>query len=303
MILVRLMGGLGNQMFQYAFGLFLANKHNTILKIDLGLLSNSETQSSATPQRYFELDSVFNIEPLFASKIESELFNGDPNSNIIRRAWFKTIRLTKGYRWYVQNAHEFTKEQLELPNNISIIGRWQSELYFKPIEAIVRKSFSFRNPVSKTYQKYQSAINETKDSVAVHIRRTDYEKHPVYANKLGVLSADYYRNAIKELNSKVNCPPLFVFSDDISAAETILSFTKKTNKLTFIKVSSPKPHEELQLITHCKHHIISNSTFSWWGAWLANHADGLIFAPERWSIDPNYSSKHILPNYFLKVSC
>ena len=306
MIIVKLMGGLGNQMFQYAFGLYTALNNNTKLKLDVSFLGTNKKSGSIknTEIRFFELEEIFNINNIgFTSKIENEFFQGDPAQNIVRRGIFKILRKIYGVKIYVQDKHTFNDEQLNIKNNTVIVGRWQSEKYFKPIEDIIRRQFIFRNPISKSYIHFINLIMQSPDATCLHIRRTDYVNHPIYSKILGALPDSYYLHSIQMINSLKSLPSLFIFSDDIEYTKRMLSEYTIRNDVTFIQSEEANPHDELHLMTLCKHFIISNSTYSWWGAWLSINKDKIVIAPEKWSLDPEYSSKYILPNNYIKILC
>lgn len=302
MIITRLMGGLGNQMFQYAFGLFTAQNNNTYLKIDTTLLQKPKSHNSLNIYRDYELEKVFDIHCKHATPFEVELYNGDSSKSLLRRAVFKLLRKLYGAKTYVQTNHNYNNEQLTIHNNTCLVGRWQSEKYFTTIEKEVRKHFTFKNPISNEYQHYLRAIENSSNATCLHIRRTDYINHPVYSKKIGALTDEYYSNAIQALNNLIDKPQVFIFSDEIDNSKEMLKNLRITNELTFIDVALPNPHDELQLMTLCKHHIISNSTYSWWGAWLSTK-DGFTLAPKKWSLDPDFSSEFILPDTFIKIPC
>jgi hypothetical protein len=277
------MGGLGNQMFQYAFGLYTARNNNTTLKIDSSLLSQTTTNPNHV-YRNFELD-LFDIEFNFASKFEVELFNGNPDKNIIRRGIFKVLRKSIGVKLFIQKNHDFNEKQLKLKNNTCIVGRWQSEYYFKSIENEIRQKFTFRKEISKPYEGYKEKILNTPNATCLHIRRADYVNHPIYSKKIGSLPDSYYIKSIEQLNSMLPVlSSLFIFSDDIKYTKQMLQKTKLKNEQIFIHTNNPNPHDELQLMTKCQHHIISNSTFSWWGAWLSEKQEkSITIAPKTWA--------------------
>lgn len=302
MIIIRLMGGLGNQMFQYAFGLFTALNNNTILKIDTTLLEKPKSPNPLNIYRDYELEMVFDIHCNHATPFEVELYNGDNSKSLLRRGIFKILRKFYNAKTYVQTGHNYNDEQLTIQNNTCLVGRWQSEKYFIAIENEVRKHFTFKNPVTNAYQYYLKAIESSENATCLHIRRTDYIHHPIYSKKIGALADEYYLKAIQTLNNLIGLPTLFVFSDEINNSKEMLSQFNIENKLIFIDVVPSNPHDELQLMTLCKHHIMSNSTYSWWGAWLSMKK-GVTLAPEKWSLDPDFSSEHILPNNFIKISC
>lgn len=294
MIIIRLMGGLGNQMFQYAFGLSTSKRNNTKLKIDTTLLKPANNQGSNQVIRNFELDA-FKIDLQFATNFEIELYNGSAkNRFVLRRLFFLVLRKVLKKKLYIQPNHDFDPNQLKIRNNTCIVGRWQSEIYFRDVESDIREHFKFKKDLSESYEEYLTKILQSENSTSVHIRRTDYVNHPEYSQKIGALTESYYLNAISLLNKQVDYPTLFIFSDDIEYTKTIFANMKISNECIFIDPKVPNPHDELRLMTNCKHHIISNSTFAWWGAWLANKQEGAkTIAPKSWARSSKYKPPYI----------
>ena len=216
MIAIKLKGGLGNQMFQYACGRNLSYRQKTVLKLDKSFLDNTLWQKivGVTPRKY-EMGE-FNIQ----------------------------AELVKG------------KNCLD--------GYWQSEKYFKNIRKILLLDFTLKKE-SKNFLKYKKLIIKT-NSVSVHIRHGDYVKRAVARKYHGTLSFDYYFKAIELIGKKIKNPRFFVFSDD----PMISNFSGLTN------------NEELILMSKCKHNIIANSSFSWWGAWLNTNPKKIVIAPKKW---------------------
>jgi hypothetical protein len=296
------MGGLGNQMFQYAFGLYTAMNNNTVFKIDISSLGIPPKHNPENVYRNFELN-IFDIDFIFTTPFENELYCGVYSGNILRRGVFKFIRKAYDAKLYIQNNHIFEISQLQIKDNTCIIGRWQSELYFKPIENEIRKQFKFKKQLSEPYLQFKTEIENTCNATCVHIRRTDYVTHSLYSKILGALPDSYYKKAIKRLNEIISSSPkLFIFSDDIKYAKSMFNAARIDNECIYIQTIISDPHDELQLMTLCRHFIISNSTYSWWGAWLSNHQDKIAIAPQEWSIDPVYSSKYIIPESYYRIS-
>jgi len=231
MIVVKLKGGLGNQMFQYAHGRNLSYRRKTVLKLDKSFLDNFLWQKivGVTPRKY-ELGG-FNIQAELA----------------------KSKNCLDGY--------------------------WQSEKYFKNIRKILLRDFTLKKE-SKNFLKYKKLIIKT-NSVSVHIRHGDYIKRPV--TRKYHLNPDYYRQAIEIIKQKVKKPHFYLFSDD----PIISNFSGLNN------------NEELILMSFCKHNIIANSSFSWWGAWLNTNPKKIVIAPKKWfraKTDPE-----IVPQSWTKI--
>ncbi len=297
MIVVRLMGGLGNQMFQYAFGLYLANTNNTKLKLDLTLLEDRNSKNANVVYRDFEL-SCFKLSGQIASQKEIHQFNPLPTKNI-----FKKIR-NKLYYFYhkniiIQNKHDWNSSNLKIKNNTCIVGRWQSELYFKNIEDAIRKEFIFKNELNEYSKDIANQIQRNNKSISIHLRRIDYVNNKLYAEKIGALKINYYNKAIKKICELIERPRFFIFSDDIEFAKKNLP--KNINAFFIKQKSNVKAEQDLHLISLCKNHIISNSTFSWWGAWLSNNLQKIVIAPKNWAKDVDYKPNKIIPNNWIKI--
>jgi len=261
MIYVKLLGGLGNQMFQYALGRHLSIKNNDSLTLDLTELLKRDG-INYTP-REFELD-VFNIK--YADKVlpgERRGFN--------ERFAFKYLT-----RKLNENGHTFDKKVLNLKGNLLLNGYWQNVKYFKSIGDIIRQDFTLKDGVSGTSAviKKISSVN----SVSVHFRLGDYLTNPNARNFHGILETDYYKRAIAKINELVAAPHFFIFSDDVNWVKENFVFEQEH---TFI---SHEGHAaaDMQLMSACKHHIIANSSFSWWGAWLDPNPDKIVLAPKKW---------------------
>lgn len=299
MIIVRFTGGLGNQMFQYAFAKSIALKRNTPLKIDLSLLSdNSKNQELIL--RTFDLD-FFNISDEIASKKEINKFNGAENPNLFEKIIFKINRL-KGNKQFIQNNHDYDRKSIDsITENTCIIGRWQSEDFFNSHRVEIKKIFNFSsftpNKLSlKTAQEMKSVI-----SVGVHVRRGDYVSDLVYAKQIGALDKEYFENSMKLIVSKLKKDEkirFYFISDDIDWCKNEFKDHKNIRFVTQEKTKNGYL-SDFWLLSQCKHLIISNSTFSWWAAWLGED-ENIIIAPKNWNRNTKNSPLNIIPKRWLK---
>lgn len=258
MIIVRLIGGIGNQMFQYALGRCLAQKNNTELKLDI-------SDFYKYPDRKYMLD-IFNIEAKIATQDE--------------------INELKSRNYVKEKNSYFDETILNLPDNIYLEGYWQSEKYFKDIEDIIRKEFSFKEQPDEKNQKVLDNINNT-NSVCIHFRRGDYTSSLRTKLFHGFCSNNYYKNGMKIIQKNVTSPHFFIFSDE---PEWVREHLKINYEFSVVDINPPeKGYEDLRLMLNCKHFIIANSTFSWWGAWLASNPRKNVIAPKKWFgiISPN----------------
>lgn len=276
MIVVQLIGGLGNQLFQYAAGRALAEHHRTKLVLDV-------TGFAAYRLRSYCLQH-FQTQQNFAST--RQLASFDPT----RRRWFRK----PGVIFEEKHGLHFDPDLLNVGSQVYLKGHWQNERYFQPIESIIRREFTVATPPDPDNASIADQIRHS-HSVSVHVRRGDYVNNPVH----GVCSLDYYAAAVRHIHAKVVTPHFFVFSDDAAWARDHLRFDQP---VTFVSHNSKDAaHEDLRLMSLCQHHIIANSTFSWWGAWLGCRPGKLVCAPEQWFMPDQYDSSDLLPADWVKL--
>ena len=186
----------------------------------------------------------------------------------------------------------------ELKGDIYIEGYWQTEKYFKNIEHTIKKDFTFK---TKPDKNNQSLLNQIKNcnAVAIHVRRGDYVKNPVANRILGVCNLDYYNKCINLIIRKINNPHFFIFSDDPKWTINNLNIDFPA---TYVSHNgSDKGYEDLRLMSNCKHQIIANSSFSWWGAWLNNNPNKVVMAPKKWFNDLSINTEDLIPESWVKI--
>lgn len=291
MIIIKLFGGLGNQMFQYAAAGRLAYIHRTKLKLDI-----SHFNSQAL--RKYSLN-CFNIQEDFATPDEINKFK--PWEMKLPKKIISNIKrlLLKSHRLVVEEKfYHFDSEILNLPNEVYLNGYWQSEKYFKDIEEIIRKKFTIKYPQTGKNKDLAEQINSC-ESVSLHVRRGDYISD-VNVNQIhGICELDYYYSCIKQITQKIDKPIFFVFSDD--PAWTRENF-RTDYPMVIIEHNRPKnAYEDLRLMSQCKHNIIANSSFSWWAAWLNSNSGKIIFAPKKWFKSIEKNDCDLFPNDWIRV--
>jgi hypothetical protein len=265
---VRIVGGLGNQMFGAAAGMALARRLGAKLEFELYQFRASSAQTLP-----YEL-APFNL-PADLSRTRDWRFK--PEASVYR--WWK--RVTAGAAGghvpvlWRQPGHHFDPEFERLSGNVYLKGYFQSERYFANIKAEVRKAFDLSALISEAGRAQAAAAGAVGErSVAVHVRRGDYLQH---ADRFTLLQKDYYDRALRLAARAVDKPKYFVVSDDPAAAREMFADRPDT---TFAAGGSA--FDDMHLIASCHHHIIANSSFSWWGAWLSPWKDGLTIAPRAW---------------------
>lgn len=281
---VLLMGGLGNQMFQYAFARAYAEKNNLELFLDTSFLMD-KTQRENFTQRDYELD-IFNIG-LPAKDFSNE-----------RKKFFKKI--TKYFiseKIIKEKSFSFDESLLSALNCELIIGYFQTEKYFKNIRDILLKDFHFCEVTSQTEQLVKLLV--VSNTVSVHIRRGDYVASEANKNFHGSCSLEYYQNAFEYINDKVNAPLYVFFSDDMDWVREKFSFVE--NKILVDHNKEKRSFEDMYLMSVCKNNIIANSSFSWWGAWLNKNPNKIVVAPIKWFNDKSVDTRDLIPDEWVRL--
>ena len=288
MIIVKLMGGLGNQMFQYAAARSLAIHKKTDLYIDLS--SFSENTIGIT-KRTYEL-GVFNIRTATLDqqkKIKSH--------NIVRKIINKLLPYYRRKYYYEPHFH-FDSNFFKASSSTTLIGYWQSEKYFSKIAAVIHNEYMLQKTPGLQTQAVFKQLS-TVDSVSVHIRRGDYINNPETLRIHGSCELDYYETCIDLMKVKVPTMQLFIFSDDISWVRKNLMFP--LNSVFVDHNTEENANEDLYLMSHCKHNIIANSSFSWWGAWLNRNEKKNVMAPSKWFNEFKADTKDLYPADWIVV--
>ena len=297
MILVRLRGGLGNQMFQYAFGRRLAFERSEQLVLDLSLLGEGSKEGH-TPIRDFEL-SRFPIKAKVASNEEIRSFFLEEKASLWQRLNFKIKTTISKQSLYLQYFHESAIDVVRsLPSPLAIVGRWQSEGYFEPIKDEILGTFNLDqfSPTHVTADLLDAIQKDSRPSVAVHVRRGDYITSPLFSKELGALTAEYYQNAINYVRAKTEQEPVFYFiSQD---QEWCRQHFGGLPHAVFVDQDATTEgyFSDLKLIGSTEWSVLSNSTFAWWGAYLGRHTiKKHILAPSRWAINDLWVPPNIVP--------
>lgn len=276
-LVVELKGGLGNQMFQYASAYGIARSTNQKFFIYTGWYDDNK---NAAVERHYELD-CFKIS---AQSIQKKDLNiaSDNSSN---RSLFK-----KPLRRYVEPA--FTYDDLVLnQKNVYLDGYWQSPRYFDAFRSDILNEFTFQNKPSAELEGIAQQIKADKNSISLHVRRGDYVSVKSANTTHGTTDLEYYKEAVATLAKTVSDPHFFIFSDD---PEWCAQNLKPDAPHTFV-TGSKTGSEDLQLMTLCKHNILANSTFSWWGAWLNNNETKTVIAPKKWFRDETLDTRDLFP--------
>lgn len=283
MIIVKIMGGLGNQLFQYAAGRALAARHNTELKLDIAALG-------ADPLRKLELSA---LQTNFQIALEREIVQYKASTRFQRiRARFTPYSRK---RFYKQPYFHFDKRFFLLPANAYLQGYFQSEKYFSDIQAELR--LDLRLKTLPSHLADIAAELKNAQSVSLHIRRGDYKNLSIQKVH-GLLPLDYYNAAIQRMEKEVPNLRIYLFSDDPQIA---LKESGATDVTVVSGEITKNSLEDFWLMSQCRHNIIANSSFSWWAAWLNDNADKVVIGPKKWFANGPIDTHDILPDTWIKI--
>jgi len=287
MIIVDIYGGLGNQMFQYAAGFSLAKRLNSELILDLSAFENIPINQ--TP-RNFELD-IFNI----TAQYQRGRLPRKKNSKL--RKVFSTLFNCQDNFYNEPHFHYDSKFPF-LRDKVWLHGYWQSFRYFESNRLLLQKQFSFlKSPSDKNLKLIQDI--SFSNSLSIHIRRGDYITNPNSLAHHPVCSIEYYERALKYVLENQDSIKCFVFSDDIPWVKNNLKLPPTSTYITHN--TGALAHEDLRLMMSCKHHVIANSSFSWWAAWLSNAECKLVVAPVIWFKDSSIITSDLIPSNWIRL--
>lgn len=272
-MIVQLKGALGNQMFQYAFGRAASLRLGSELILDI---EGYNHQSKFDTPRQYSLDA-FAIQATIAPR-EEVLKYYSPLYRIYQKLYSK---------YYIgESTYTFNPRALPHRPHGYYQGYWQHEQYFKDYADIIRNDFILKKPLSTEALRFESDICSNVRAVSMHIRRGDYVHNPIASEYHGVLPLNYYRDALTYIGEKIGFFKLYIFSDDIPwITEHAHRIVPAGIEIEFVSRPALMDYEELILMSLCGHHIIANSSYSWWGAWLNYKPEKIVIAPKQWLKD------------------
>jgi hypothetical protein len=285
-VILGLGGGLGNQLFQYAFGRRMALANHASLQIDASGFEHMKHPNTAIGERTLSLNH-FRIAGTFMRRAGPPPWTQTWLRRKVIKQWNRlSLVLERRKPYYMrrevwepeENHFRFDRCLYErrVAGSVSFHGYWQTEKYFREIEHELRRELVVEDPMKGENLRLGLHM-ESCEAVAIHVRHGD---NAGAAAALGVLSLGYYQAAVRELRREVHDPHLFVFSDDTDWARTLIDFDVPTVYVSHN--SATQDYEDLRLMAICKHHVLANSTFSWWGAWLGKKPGQIVYAPRRY---------------------
>ncbi|MBT3072161.1 alpha-1,2-fucosyltransferase [Rhodomicrobium sp. Az07] len=295
MIVVRLMGGMGNQMFQYAAARALAHRLGAELRYDLSYIGHAGQGTI----RHFELHHFHTAgRPL--DWYEDLRYGSQFRAPLQRRVMARVARGVRPHGLYEEPCIAFDSSFAMLPDNTVVAGRFQSHLYFEEAGGLLRNDFRLLNQISESCR----AICEQarlENSIGLHVRRTDYVDNDAYRDVIQALPLDYYMRALARVRTMLGSDArIYIVSDDITWCREQALF-RSAHKFVDLSDAEHPPTEEFEVLRNCRHFVISNSTFAWWAAWLSDFPDKVVIAPEQWSHNTKFVSSDRIPDKWIKI--
>ncbi len=286
MIVMRIFGGLGNQMFQYAAGRALADRLGVELLLDLREFETYRLHA-------YGLDSL-RVRARHASV--SDLRPWPEQRRRFARLVTK-VGLSSARDLYIEPAFTYDERWPHLGDGTHLNGYFQSERYFGQSRDRLREELIPVEPLAGENAKIASMASEC-ESVAIHVRRGDYVSNAKTLSLHGVCSPAYYQRAIASLRERRRDVRFFVFSNDMDWSRENLHLGEDA---VFVEGNEQAPQVDIHLMSKCRHHVIANSSFSWWGAWLGRHQDQCVIAPTPWFDSPKLCDRDLLPERWVRL--
>lgn len=291
MKIVRIFGGLGNQMFQYALAVALREMH-----------PDEQVWIDASCMKGYPLHNGYELQRIFGTSIAQA-----PQAQVARvawplphyRLWQLGSRVLPRRRSMVVEGRDmaFMPDLTGRSDDLLLEGYWQTERYFRTAAGAVRRAFRFPDFEPGSRNAALAARLGGCTSLSVHVRRGDYLK---IANTSGICTMDYYKQAMDAMLARVQPELVVVFSDDARWCRE--NFGELLGGLPAEYVDwngGNDSYRDMQLMSLCSHNIIANSSFSWWGAWLNQNPGKVVMAPSRWMNGPGWPD--IIPKEWKKI--
>jgi hypothetical protein len=275
MIIIRVKGGLGNQMFQYAIAKAFSLETKRPFKLDISIFESYKLHDFGL--HHFNIQSNFYLPESKWKRKLKKIFN-------------KVVFYNEDH-----HAFNFNPNLIQTKSDILFLeGYYQTQKYFLKYEKEIRADFEIVSPLKQQTIEtvaYMQSVN----SVSIHFRRGDYIGNPVHETD----NSKYYKEAIQLVERKVEDPVYFLFSDDIPWVKENFTSNFETHFVDFNDASTN--FEDLKLMSSCKHNIIANSSFSWWGAWLNSHLNKIVIAPKVWFNTEKVNTSDLIPENWIKL--
>ena len=296
MIISQICGGLGNQMFQYAMGRSFSLKHSTNLYLDIDFFIHTHSDIL----RNFELE---NFPEIKQPTKKWQYRNEADKKRLIRISFGKKLKAKilknpapPNKQHLIEPHYNYFKEIKDCSPPLYLQGYWQNEKYFIDYKEQIKTDFTFPL-LPESAQTVKKEIQSFDNSIAIHVRRGDYINNPNTNKVHGICSNAYYKKAIKHINSQVSNAKLFIFSDEPNWVRDNFDTCDLPTTIVDLQFVD-NAHHDMHLMSLCKHHIIANSSFSWWGAWLGEK--GIVIAPKQWFVAEDMRDCSPVPDRWIK---
>jgi len=294
LVIANVIGGLGNQMFQYAAARSLSLRSKQPLYLDITDFDGYGLHQG------FELHNIFCCKVVLATVKDLHNVLGWRAARLMRRILVHPeLSFLRTKRFVFEPHFHYWPELIELRGSVYLQGYWQSENYFSDVIDSIRADFTFRHPLSETNLTVLEKINASRSAVSLHIRRGDYLSNPRTLAEHGLCSIDYYLTAVRYIAARVADPEFFVFSDDSAWTKANLKLEYPCHYIDHNHGS--ESYNDMRLMSMCHHHIIANSSFSWWGAWLNSSNKKIVIAPKHWFAAMDNSTKDLFPDGWIQI--
>lgn len=287
--IVHIMGGLGNQLFQYAYGRSLSVKYGADLFLDDSFFADYEWHDYSL--------KPFQLQAAIASAADCAALKQQPRGLLFRAG--KKLGMCQD-RFVEEAGLLYNEAYRSVRPSAYVSGYWQSEKYFAHIADLIRQDLRIVIPPSAANAAMLQQI-QASNAVALHIRRGNFVHVPEVNKVHGTCSPEYYAAAIAYITERVADPVFYIFSDDLAWAKAHLNMQYPT---VFVDLNdAAHDYEDLRLMQQCRHQITANSTFSWWGAWLNTNPNKIVVAPKQWFADPvkNEQTKDLVPESWVRL--
>jgi len=300
-VIVKIHGGLGNQLFQYSYARALADRYNATLKLDVSSYT-PKMASKDNPDHVFRRRYGLGKMQIVADEAtECEIIELRGSRNLFQRLLTKFDPICRRYveeKCFHFDLRYLAPEQLKKGRSVYVHGFWQTEKYFEEIREKLLSELTVASCPDASNAQLLDEITAV-NSVCVHVRRGNFLlKH--YKDYHGVCSIDYYRQAVSKICTQVKAPRFYIFSDDHEWVKDKMNFLSPATQVT---LNGPEnDYDDLRLMSRCKHHVIANSSFSWWGAWLSTHETKLVIAPSKIFRLSKLNTDDFAPESWIKIT-
>jgi hypothetical protein len=289
-VVIRLVGGMGNQMFQYAAARAVALRCGSGLSLDLSWFG------TVSDRRYAL--SPFGIHARLLGKTATNALPIRYWKRLARRLIGRVDDRWRGLPVFREKHFHFDPAVLNISEPVYLEGYYQSEKYFADFRGIIASDFRVIDPPSVAAHKMLEII-ASHDAICLHVRRGDYVTNSKANAFHGLCPLEYYRKGLQIVSDGLADPHCFVFSDD---PEWVRMNLKINLPVTLVDIHGPeRAHDDLRLMASCKHFVIANSSLSWWGAWLGDSPGKRVVAPLEWFRNTGNDTKDLIPGSWTRI--